>query len=221
MDTSEPITTKTLKIYTDKAARVLKFMQGGCTESQAAEAVGVTLGYVSQLCQESDFKEQIGVKLQEDFEAAIETDKNYAEVELEMSRKLKKMAPYVLTLDDMLKTAKIINSTKKKVAPAVNPGQVSPNNGTKTIRMILPIQVINNNFIINPNSEVVAVGDRELTTLNANSIDAVSRRILDQAELEDKSKPIPKIDFQTSITREMVKENATPSGRNKDKYGNL
>lgn len=209
------ITTKHLKIYTGQAAKVLKFLQNGCTETQAAEAVGVTLGYVSQLCQEPDFREQIGDKLQQDFEAAIETDKNYAEVELEISRRLKKMTPFILSLDDLLKTTRVLSTVKKKVAPAVNPGSNGDsNNPSRSVKMILPQITINNNFIVNPNSEVVAIGDRQLTTLNANSIDALAQRVMEAEIVTEQSQPLPKIEFR-------LPEKVAKHVSHKDKYSDL
>lgn len=211
--TTEIVTKPELKIYTGQAARVLKFLQGGCNEAQAAEAVGVTPGYVSQLVAEPDFKAQMAAKLQKDFEEAIETDKNYATVELEISRKLKQLTPYVLGLDDMLKTIKVVNAAKRKVAPIINPGGTGADGtGIKTVRLILP-QVTVQNFIVNPNSEVVAVNDLRLATLNASSIDSVVREIEDAEIIEQQSQPIPKLNYTLP---EKVLKNVP-----KDKYGDL
>src|SRR5260221_1337798 len=69
--------SKPRKEYTGVAGRVLKFLCGGCTPIQAANACGVSESLVSQLCAEEEFQKQIEEKLSKDFERAIQIDHNY------------------------------------------------------------------------------------------------------------------------------------------------
>jgi hypothetical protein len=200
-----------LKIYTGNAAKVLNFLKGGCTPVQAASATGVSIGYVSQLCAEPDFQAQIAQKLQQDFEKAIETDKNYDEVEYLLSQKLKQLAPMMLGLDDILKSIKVVNSLKKKTAPSINAGQENTGNSAKPVTLVLPSVVVNN-FIMNPNSEVVEVDGLNLVTLNSNSIDSLARKVIEEEVSDIQNEPIPKLKYSPS---EVV------NAQSKDKWGNL
>lgn len=204
-----------LKTYTGVAARILKFMSGGCTSSQAANAVGCDESYARQLLMEPDFKAQIAQHLQQSFESAIETDKNYEHVELEMSKRLKSLVPYVISLDDTLKTIKVLNGITKKTGNA-NSSNTDGINSTKPVTLMLP-SVIINNFVINPNSEVVEIDGTELYTLNSNSIDAlVIENELKQIEF-DKTQPLPKLDINPKQVAN-AKRNQSPR---EDKWGNL
>lgn len=210
------VSNPTLKIYTGQAAKILKFLQGGCNEAQAAEAVGVSPSYVSQLCAETDFKAQIAAKLQEDFENAIETDKNYAYVELMTSRKLKELSGYILGLDDLLKTTKILNGNKRKVSNGNTPGQPGGTNTTNiTVQLVIPRAAVQE-FVINPNSEVVQSNGRDLVTLNASSLDA----LVASSNITDIEMP-PKIENKQSKPSYAEPVKVSPNGNSKDKYAEL
>jgi hypothetical protein len=201
-----------LKIYTGQAAKVLNFLKGGCTPIQAAQAVGVTIGYVSQLCKEEDFQAQIAQKLQADFEKAIETDKNLDEIEHTLSDKLKKLVPFMVGLDDILKTMKVVQGQKRKVAPSINPGQDSGGSGAKIVTLVLP-KVLVQNFITNPNSEIVAVDGKEMITLNSQSLDSLAKRVLDEEVIENTNMVIPKLEYSQPKAQNVKS--------NEDKWGNL
>lgn len=205
---------KNLKIYTGQAAKILNYLKGGCTQAQAALATATTEGYVSQLCAEEDFQAQIAKVITADFKRAIETDENYEEVEHILSKKLREMAPMILNLDDALKTSKIVNSMKRKMAPAINPNQ-GGQDGNKFVTLVLPQVVINNiqnNFITNPNNEVVQVGDMDMLTLNSNSIDGLAAQVNDKQLAQIQTEPVPKIEFS---------RNGVTVEQRKDKYANL
>lgn len=200
-----------LKIYTGQAAKVLNFLKGGCTPAQAAQAVGVSEPYVSQLCAEEDFQKQIAQKLQHDFEQALETDKNLDEIEHLLTKKIKQLVPYMIGLDDVLKTFRVVNQSNRKLGAKINPAEGNNGVGVKTITLLLP-KIIINNFITNPNSEVVAIDDRNLVTLNSSSIDSLAKKVMEEETIDILTEQIPKM---------QLSKLKVPNVQPKDKWDNL
>lgn len=162
-------TTKTLKVYSGVAARILSQLSAGANQREAAAACGVTEGFVSQLMAEEDFKAQLKKKFEEATLRAIEIDQNYEEIEHKATEQLRKLIPLLHSPAELLKVALGANSAKRKLAPAVGKPPEDGNGAGRVLKIILP-QVIVNNYVVNPNNEVVAVGERTLTTLNSASI---------------------------------------------------
>lgn len=168
--TQNQVVQKPRKQYTGIAARLLNILGSGtCSQVQAAQAVGVDPSFVSQLCAEEDFQVQIAEKLKKGMEVAIETDNNYAAIEKELSDRLRALAPWIQSPDQVIRTLKFVNEAKKKVQvnPAVNPGEGTERN--KAVRLLIPV-VVKQTFITNPNNEIVQVDGRDLVTLNSNSM---------------------------------------------------
>jgi hypothetical protein len=179
--------TKPRKEYTGTAKKILNYLCGGATPSQAAEACGVDDSYVSQLRAEPEFQAQILEKLTADFEAAIKVDKNYEEIEKLLSDRLVQMTKYMTNVDQMARVLKTITAIPKKIQPKIplnaetNGGAVAP------VLISLPI-VAKNVFVVSPNSEVVKLNDKELVTLNSTAMDSLLKNKRERVIIEQ-SKP--------------------------------
>jgi len=190
---------KPRKEYTGAAGRVLKFICGGCTPIQAANACGVSEGFVSQLCAEEDFQKQIEEKLSKDFEVAIQIDENYSEVEKVLSKRLKDMTSYMTNVDQITRTLKTVSAIPKKVQPRIplngetNPTAIAP------VSLAIPI-VAKNVFILNPNSEIVSLNGKELTTLNSKSLDSLLSQKRERVTIEQ-SKPVSLVEKHNGTQR--------------------
>lgn len=164
------------KTYTGLAARILSLLSGGCTQVQAAHALGVSEAYVSQLMAEDDFKHQIAENIQKDFEKSIAIDNNYLEIEKQLSDKLKTQIGFMHNPDQLIKTLRFVNDAKRKsgIGAAVNGGTNghSVPGGPVTVNLILP-KVVVQDFVLNPNNEVVSVDGKELSTLNSESLNTL------------------------------------------------
>jgi len=179
---------KPRKEYTGVAGRVLKFMCGGCTPVQAANACGVTESFVSQLCTEEDFQKQIEEKLSKDFEVAIQIDKNYTEVEERLSKRLNEMTSYMTNVDQITRTLKTVSAIPKKVQPRIPLNPESEQGAIAPVSLAIPI-IAKNVFIVNPNSEVVSLNGKELVTLNSKSLDSLLQGRRERVTIEQ-SKPV-------------------------------
>lgn len=208
MSTTVPNTqlTSERKIYTGLAARVLSLMSAGCTQVQAAHALGVTEAYISQLMAEEDFRHQIAETIQKDFEKTIAIDNNYLEIEKQLSDKLKNAVGYMHSPDQLLKTLRFVNDAKRKsgVGAAVNGGTNghSVPGGPHTVNLILPT-VIMKDFVLNPNNEVVAVDGKDLSTLNSESLNSLVAKRTQARQaltLEQETTRIPNIVPKRKVT---------------------
>jgi len=174
-----PITLP-IKQYTGVAARVLKLLSSGvCSQEQAARAIGVDPSYISQLCAESDFQLQIAQEIKKGIEQAVEIDEAYGDIEKALSKKLKELVPWMTTPEQVLRTIKYVNEAKRKTSvgsPEVSGANGSSNGseGRGIVRLQLP-NVIIQNFVVNPNNEIVAIGNKELVTLNSASMNTLVR----------------------------------------------
>lgn len=203
------------KIYTGTAAKILNWMQKGLNQTQAAQAVGVDVSYAHQLSKEESFKQQIKEALKLDFEKTIEIERNYREIEHQLTQDIKDLLPMEPSLTAKLAALRIITAAKPK-ASAVGAPEGS-NSDTKSVTLVLP-NVIIQNFTMNPNSEVVSVGDRNLTTIGSATIDGLAKRVLEEELIENQNMPIPKIDIPKHVK---VATNERSQQRSQDKWGNL
>jgi len=182
---SEP--PKPRKEYTGVAGRILKFMCGGATAVQAANACGVTESYVSILAAEESFQLQIAEKLSKDFEAATAIDENYQEVEKVLSKRLREFTTYITNIDQITRTLKTVSAIPKKVQPKIPLNSDTSGTAIAPVSLAIPI-VAKNVFIVNPNSEIVSLNGKELTTLNSKSLDSLLQGKRERVTIEQ-SKP--------------------------------
>lgn len=186
-----------LKNYTGQAGQVLKWMKQGLNQIQAAQAVGVTREYVSMLCSEEEFKGQIGNALKKDFEKALQIENHYRDIELTALEKLKEQQVFATSIDDNLKILRTVTMSKPKISVLPDNSHVehSENN---VIILNLPNAILQE-ITINPNSEVVAIGKRNLTTLNSSSLDSLAQKHLILENEAIQNEPIPKIDMKKHL----------------------
>lgn len=175
---------KTKKEYLGTAGRILKYLCAGCNEVQAATACGVDPSFVSQLKQEPEFVEQIAEALRKSLVDAKEIDDNYNEIEKVAAKKLRDLMGYMQSPDQLLRVAKFANEAKKKLTPvgAMNGEQVSD---IAPVRLMLPTILVQQ-YIVNPNQEVVKVGETNLTTLNSKSMETMVRKHRETVLIESK-----------------------------------
>jgi hypothetical protein len=168
--------TKNLKKYTGAAGRILSLMIGGAKQEEAAKAVGVSQQYVSELFAEEDFKLQILAASRDVSEKALKIDTDLLDIEAMLTERLKAHAGLTSDANTTLRMLKYVNEAKRR--SAMNSGNftgpgANGHGGTGTagtsVTIVIP-QFIQQQFVINPNSEIVGVGDRALSTINSQSL---------------------------------------------------
>lgn len=175
-----------LKIYQGLSAKILNYLKGGATRAQTALALGCDVSTIDHLMQEDDFRGQVEKYITKNFQDAVELDKNLLETEVELAKKIKNFLPLLINLDDVLKTFRVVNGAKKALVRDISPSGAQDVNTQKPVTLILP-KVIINNFIMNPNSEIVEVDGTQLVTLNSSSLDGLiaTQQIEDARILEE------------------------------------
>lgn len=188
-----------LKKYEGKAARALKLMIAGCKQDQVAKALGVTPGLVSQWCAEEDFQIQLTQDIKKGFERSLSIDDTWDDIEDKLQRKLSSMVDIFVTPEQVLRALKLANEANRKTQhskPLEGSGDSSQGSSAGSVKLILPI-VIKNQFVVNPQNEVVQVDDRNMITLNSASITTLVNEHLAR-EKEALSKPNLKLIDQTN-----------------------
>jgi hypothetical protein len=170
--------TNERKNYSGIPMRILKLLGSGLLPVEVARAVGVDESYISQLQKEESFAQQVNELIVKTFAEQSEIDNNYIEIEKILSKRLRDNASIMFNQDTILRTLKFANEAKKKIAPAlVTPGNGSNGSGTTIngpVTLILPAAVVKE-FILNPNNEIIGIGNEELTTLPSANINKLVR----------------------------------------------
>lgn len=225
------VNTKDLKEYTGTAKRILKLLAAGVLPSAAAKATGVDDSYVSQLCAEEDFQHQIAKEIQLAVESANKIDKNYTDVEEALSTRLRDIVGYMFDPDKILRTLKFVNEAKRKIQPTNG----TPLNGEQALGMrpvtiVLPT-IIRNNFILNPNNEVVGISApeerevKELVTIGSTQMQSLIQEHRNNGSQREEEKeklfsPInTKLPSPPSLTKKL--SNGTKQSTPQDPYANL
>lgn len=172
------------KIYSGTAAKVLKLLGNGCLPVEAAKACGVDESYISQLKAEPDFVLQVNELVSQTFAHQSVIDTNYLEIEKNLSKKLLDLSQYMMNPDQVLRTLKFANEAKRKIPSAFNPESAGSMDALKPVMLVLPGAVINN-FVLNPNNEIVAVDGKELTTLPSANL----KPLVEKYKREQAAKP--------------------------------
>lgn len=180
-------TTIDKKQYSGVALRAMNMLANGATQKEAALALGVTESLVSQFMAEADFQSQLHDKIAKNMLDAQEIDNNYVETERVLSKRLREQSNLMFNPDSVLRTLKFVNEAKKKVAAnfGAQP-HVDGGNGQKVLPVVLVLpQVVQREFVLNPNNEIVAIDDQPLVTLNSNSLNQLV------AKQKDATKVLP------------------------------
>jgi len=180
MGSANTAVIETKKQYTGTAARLLKLLGTGISQTEAAAAVGVTDSFVSQLMGEADFSSQVEALVSQAAVDSVEIDQNYVEIEKVAVERLKTNMAFITSTDQLLRVIKVTNEAKKKVLGS----EVRKEQGAvlHPVKISLPGCIINN-YIVNPQNEVVSIGGREMVTLNSSSMANLVQKAREQPQL--------------------------------------
>lgn len=164
------------KIYNGIAAKAMKYLANGATESETAQALGVSKSLISQYLAEAEYKEQLVVLINQSMESSREIDENYVETEKVLSKRLRDQAQMMFNPDSILRVLKFTNEAKKKIIqnPGSNPNGSGGGAGIsmKPVILILP-QVVRKEFVLNPNNEIVGIDKEPLNTITSTRLNVL------------------------------------------------
>lgn len=190
MDTAQvsQLSAPAVKVFTGTAKKLLDWIVSGLTQAEAARACGVDKTYVSQLCEDPDFKSQVDAAKNVKVAQKIEVGNLYDDAELTALRNVKEALNWTTNLDDNLRVVAVLSKSRPKTA--IVDHNKPENSPQPVVRLQLPAFIVQQ-FFINPNSEVVAIGDTALTTLNAASMDSIAADYTRIQEENSKIDPSP------------------------------
>lgn len=173
------------RIVTSPTEQKLMGLLGkGYTQAQAAQATGVSEGFVSQLLSEDWFAEEVQ-KLR--FAALAKhqgLDEKYDDFEEVLLEKLKKMAGLLVKPKDIASVLNIVNKATRKSVTNTGPSTLTQN----IVNLTIPVALANK-FVTNANNQVVEVTDGDgrsqaLVTIASGQLEGLSREAGAVRELE-------------------------------------
>ena len=190
MDQTVPTQVATIekKIFTGAAGKILNMLASGVLPHEAAKACGVSEAYVSQLNADPAFDEQLKQKIAKNFADQSAIDENYNNIERTLSERLMKNVDLEFNTDKILRILKFTNEAKRRIPINGNNGGEpggAGNNGQKPTTLIFPTQIIQQ-FITNPNNEIVGIDGKELVTASSTQLKELAEK-----RLQERSKLLP------------------------------
>lgn len=154
---------------TSTADRALALLGQGVAPAQVAAALGVTESYISQLVSDEQFAARVAELRYESLQKHNARDNAYDAMEDKLLERMEDLLPLMHRPMEILKAIQVINAAKRR-------GQSAPENITNKqtiLQLVLPTQIINSFGKINPQGQVVEVGQQSLLTIQSGNMDAL------------------------------------------------
>lgn len=149
------------------AEKALVLLGQGVSIQQAALAIGVTEGYISQLMAQEEFANEVATLRFNNLQEHNTRDKAYDELEDALLTKMKDSIPLLMKPMEIRATLKTINEAKRRGTSA--PSHLLEKH--QIVQVVLPA-IIQQHFTANVNglNQVVSVGEKDITTLQSASL---------------------------------------------------
>jgi len=162
-------------------AKLLELLGTGISQEAAANTVGCTPGYISQLMAEEEFRAAVINKRIAALTEQTARDKEYNSLEDALLVKLRKSLPLMVKPMEIVRAIQVVNNATRRGAGSE---QVAPTAGASLVHLHLP-KALAVQFTMNTNKEVVQVEGQVLVTLPSKSLhEMVSKEAALEAALE-------------------------------------
>lgn len=145
--------------------RALALLGSGVTAEAAANALGVTASYISQLLSDEEFSGKVTTIRYENLQKHNSRDNKYDAIEDKLLHKLEASIPMMYKPEQLLKAVATINGAKRRGQSA--PQQIT--NQQNIINLTLPTAVVQK-FTTNINNQVIKAGSEDLLTLPSSEL---------------------------------------------------
>lgn len=157
--------------------KLIALLGKGYKGNEAAQAVGVTEGFVSQCLSEDWFAQEVAALKLKNLQKHQLLDEKYDDFEEEMLDKLRKMSKLLIKPMEIAKVLQIANGAKRKSHVHTDHTTLTQNIVQLTIPPALAAR-----FVSNANSQVVEVHDgtgrsQALVTVTSGQLEELSREI--------------------------------------------
>lgn len=160
--------------------KALDLLGKGIANEIVASALGVTPARITQLLADENFATEVQKRRFLNLQKNTMRDNVYDEIEDELLKKLKKSLGLIIKPDTLLKAITVINQAKRRG----NTNTAAITDKTDIVQIAMP-QIIKQKFVTNVNNQVIQVGERELTTMDADTLQTKleeSRNVIEERE---------------------------------------
>jgi hypothetical protein len=150
--------------------RLLSLLGNGVSPAIAANSLGITESYVSQLLSREDFLARVTELRFENLQSATNRDHHYDEIEDTLLSRLEDNLPLIQKPQEVLRAIQVINAAKRR-GSSVPESIISQ---STVINLTIP-QTVVNKFSVNPQGQVTSIGDKSLLTIQSGALDSLRK----------------------------------------------
>lgn len=168
--------------------RAIALLASGINATRAAEALGVSVSRISQLMEETNFKEQLAEAKFAHLNRHNEADKKLDDLEATLVNKLADSVQLIAF--DPMKLARVfqvVNSAKRRGTAAL--GDLPEH--ASIVNLNMPTKILNNTFVTNINNQVIQAGGEDLVTLQPHRMEELVNEYLATENEHIASAPYP------------------------------
>jgi len=145
--------------------RALDLLGNGVSPEQTAAALGVSPGRISQLLSEEEFAKQVAQRRYEALSRHNKRDSDYDDMEDKLLKKLSDCLPMMVRPMEILKSIQIINAAKRRGSQHLdNSSEQKP-----IVELTIPVTILQQ-FVTNPQGQVITAGAQSLETMQSGSL---------------------------------------------------
>ena len=196
--TTTVLSTPTHGVSSSTRERALVLLGQGISVDAVAGACGVSASAISQLLSQDDFSAAVAELRFKSLEKHNKQDSEYDEIEATLTSKFKESIPLMMRPMEILKGLQVINAQKRRGSSA--PEAILDKQ--TVVSITLPSVILNNftnaQITTNIHNQVVKVGDKDLTTMQSNTLLNVHKAAeVERLTQNETASPTPKLKFQS------------------------
>lgn len=150
--------------HSTHAARLISYLTAGVTPSEAARALGITPGAVTQLMQTPEVSSELEKLREEQVKRSTELDHKYDTIEAKLLEQLERTVPLLLRPGEIANVLTRINQAKRR-GVAHQATSAPP----RVLQLNLPV-AIQNRFVVNSSNQVITAGAQDLVTIPSSGV---------------------------------------------------
>jgi len=150
--------------HSTHATKLIQYLTAGVTPSEAARALGITPGAVTQLMQHPEVSAELEKAREEQVKRSTALDAKYDAIEDKLLTQLERTVPMLMRPAEIANVLTRVNQAKRRGA-----GHTPTAGPAKVLMLNLPI-AIQTKFVVNSANQVITAGEQELVTIQSGSV---------------------------------------------------
>ena len=166
-----PSNTSDIRLDGNKE-KILKLLGEGHGPEVVSNAVGVSIGYVSQLLSDPIFAQRVAELRVLKLAKHSERDSMYDDMETVLAKKFHDLIPFMMDPMKILKSLREINALKRRGSSS----QDAITNQQTVVQLNMPTTIINT-FVTNVNNQVIKAGGQDFLTVQSGSLAGLAAKM--------------------------------------------